>query len=178
MTKIYRQKDPILLKALEEIRHCKLSQETIQLMYSLSRVPSHGGVSTCLFALRSEVARLNQLELNKLSGDTKIYKSDDLIPNGASRERIIKQLNDSMLMLESLELRVGAQVMIVKNMQAKQLYNGSVGKVTELQSDYIVVDFERIGPTIVTRETSTIETHSYSSSPSRTQFPVVLAYAL
>lgn len=179
LTKVYRQKDPVLLKALEEIRYCKLSQETIQLMMSLSRTPKHGQISTCLFALRSEAARLNQRELSKLPGETKIYKSEDHVPGGATRERIVKQLNDSMLVPEILELRVGAQIMILKNNQAKNLYNGTVGTVTELQSDCIVVQIHyNKSIVVITRETCTIETHSYSSAPARTQFPVVLAYAM
>lgn len=98
-----------------------------------------------------------------------------------------KKLKD-FLAQEVLELKLGAQVMLIKNLDEK-LVNGSMGRVIEFaDSGMPVVEFVILGGKVGTkatklhveimRETWDIEAPGEGTIASRTQVPLVLAYAM
>jgi ATP-dependent DNA helicase PIF1 len=182
VTKIFRQTDPIFISILNEMRVGKLSENSVKTLNTLSReVHTLGLKQTKLFPLRKQVEEMNRKELSLLPGETMIFIAAD----SGSDPIIKKKLNDSVMCAEILELKLHAQVMLIKNLRQHGLYNGCVGKVTKIIDDKsIQIEFE-VGSAnspvkrsvIINRETFEVDV-SNGKTASRNQFPLILAYAM
>ncbi|GAA6019588.1 hypothetical protein JCM10207_006936 [Rhodosporidiobolus poonsookiae] len=133
LTQVFRQKDTEFIDMLNEMRFGRLTQESIKKFYALSRTPSYpvGIEPTELFPMRSEVDRANENRLRALRGEEHIFLSDDgpKDPNqDPSKPPRNKSVLDSFMAPEKLVLKVGAQVMLIKNLDLL-LVNGTVGTV-------------------------------------------------
>jgi ATP-dependent DNA helicase PIF1 len=64
-----------------------------------------------LFPTNSEIRNFNEQELSKLSGKNYVFfaKDEEIIPNS------LRKLLKDCLARDKLELKVGAQVMLIKN---------------------------------------------------------------
>lgn len=125
LTTVYRQRDASLLKLLREVRSNTVSQASVQLLQSLARpVQMHGNVMpTRLLPVNAAVDRINAEHLASLPGVPQVYRAVDHPPHLSS------QLTSLTNYQEVLELKVGAQVMMLKNMGS--LVNGSRGTVVD-----------------------------------------------
>jgi len=85
----------------------------------------HGILPTELFPLRVEVDNANKVRLDALQTELRTYGSQDT--GAAVEERKVKIL-EKMTAQQSLQIKVGAQVMLIKNVDGS-LVNGSVGRV-------------------------------------------------
>jgi ATP-dependent exoDNAse (exonuclease V) alpha subunit len=126
------------------------------------------------------VSDLNERELAQLPDDSYFFTAADKekIP-GKSAE-----LARSCLAAEKLELKVGAQVMLIKNWHEKGLVNGSQGVVidfvTEEQVLYPLVKFTDGRELVIEEHTwEKIEGYDAKNKPivsaTRTQIPLILA---
>ena len=120
----FRQKDDqIFLDALERIRTGVLSPEDRSMLMA-PKAPSHSSevlsiVPTKLFNFTVDVDKTNAAELAKLPG-----------PCVSTLARDSRRVNMSTNPPENLHLKIGAQVMLVKNLDVqKGLVNGSRGVV-------------------------------------------------
>ena len=172
---VFRQKDPRLLKALNEVRNAQVSDETDEYLKSFAIPKKNGEKPTCLFPRRADVDAVNQEELNILlrNNPAMIYEAIDNIPPGSAE----KQLNEALLALKKLTLSRGAQVMIIKNIPQKRLFNGQIGIVKLFEQDVIHVSFNEGDLVSITRELFTID-NGKVVNPSRLLFPLVLSYAM
>lgn len=84
-----------------------------------------GIVPTELFPLRKEVDNSNKMRLDELKTESQIYESRD---TGAASEGRREAILKNMVVQRVLEIKVDAQVMLVKNVD-DNLVNGSVGRV-------------------------------------------------
>ena len=118
---------PEFVDLLTSLRMGVTSQTTISILNGLSRpLPAIDGiVPTELFPLRNEVNSANKIKLNALKTESATYESRD--SGAATNERRAKILED-MVSQCILEIRVDAQVMLIKNVD-ENLVNGSVGRV-------------------------------------------------
>jgi hypothetical protein len=135
-------------------------------------------LSVWLSPRNSEVDNRNQLELEKLPGDSRLY-----------RGRIIRKFKEDRLPSPiELVLKDGAQVMFTKNDPKKRWVNGSVGTVCEMTSDKIFVKIHSSG-TIVDVEPAEWEDFEYKWNHENKeierveigryqQFPLTLGWAL
>lgn len=143
---VMRQKDPIFQKVLSEVRVNKLSEETINIIQSRVGIEpdiSSGIVPTILYSTKRSVDKINKEEFNKLPDENvleyeTIYELDG--------ERITKMKDDDFERYKEivdkennyekiLQLSIGAQVMLLKNIdQDKGLVNGSRGVVIGFNS--------------------------------------------
>lgn len=113
---------------LNEMRFGQLSAKSIQKFRALSREPKYpddGIMPTELFALRNEVERSNSGRLGALSGDTQTYDAED---SGMESGQALEKLLENMMAPKKLVLKIGCQVMLIKN-KDEGLVNGSTGKV-------------------------------------------------
>lgn len=112
---------------LNEMRFGKLSQASIARFKALSRPIAYddGIEPTVLFPRREDVDRANTAKLQALNGDGWTYNSTD---SGSVQPDQRAKLLSSFMATSSLELRLEAQVMLIKNMD-ETLVNGSMGKV-------------------------------------------------
>ena len=131
---IYRQENPKFIEILNEIRNNVLSDAAAKelnkrFIPDFQPEPDAGYIS--LTTHNNKAESTNRAELEKLKTKTFTYKAevDGKFPEYAYPNH------------ESLELKVGAQVMFVKNDSnpEKRYFNGKIGKILLLDKDEVVV---------------------------------------
>nr|WP_321222862.1 helix-turn-helix domain-containing protein [uncultured Psychroserpens sp.] len=131
---IYRQDNPIFINILNEIRTDSLSVSSakeLNKQYIPDFSPNENEGYVYLTTHNNKAERVNNDELDKLKSKTFIYSA---IIDGKFPEHIFPNKFD-------LELKVGAQVMFIKNDSSidKQYYNGKIGRIILLDKDEIIV---------------------------------------
>tara|TARA_R110002050_G_scaffold195167_1_gene329972 strand:+ start:242 stop:2680 length:2439 start_codon:yes stop_codon:yes gene_type:complete len=131
---IYRQDNPVFIDILNEIRNNRLSEK---LAKELNRrfipnfEPNKDDGYISLTTHNNKARQNNLLELRKLKGREQTYKAkiEGNFPENSYPNK------------EELVLKVGAQVMFIKNDSSpdKRYYNGKIGKVILLEKDEVVV---------------------------------------
>ncbi len=206
LTKIHRQQDPTFVNLLQQLRHGISTPEMIQTFGSdlAKRVTYANGLkATELFPTRIQVYAANNTRLNALTTPTVRY--DTIDQSLASGKFHLEKLQRDCIASAVIELKVGAQVMLLKNL-SDTLVNGSLGIVKEFitPSDpptlpggkrmhetnvekVPLVEFSIYGPhgidpdasvtVAVTRQKCDIEEGRITMA-SRTQIPLTLAYAV
>ncbi|EKD14806.1 DNA repair and recombination protein pif1 [Drepanopeziza brunnea f. sp. 'multigermtubi' MB_m1] len=128
LTEVFRQKDPVFANMLNEMRLGKITDETIAAFKKLSRpIPYEDGLAaTELFPTRNEVENSNAFRMRNLQGQSMKFEARDTgtIMDIAMRDKLLS----NMMAPKVLELKKGAQVMLIKNMD-DGLVNGSLGTV-------------------------------------------------
>ncbi|MFK7833026.1 MAG: helix-turn-helix domain-containing protein [Winogradskyella sp.] len=131
---IYRQENPVFIDILNEVRNNRLSQKSaddLNKRYIPEFAPNKEEGYISLTTHNNKAVQTNNLELEKLSTQSRTYKA---IIKGKFPEHAFPNK-------EELKLKVGAQVMFVKNDSSieKRYFNGKIGKVILLEKDEIVV---------------------------------------
>lgn len=125
---VFRQQDISFVRVLTCIRIGAITDEVTKFMKKLAENKDFGGESgpVDLYATRSKTEKHNKLKLDAINSESKIYRAKDVYPKST---RSSTQLLGSCQALPTLELKVGAQVMLIKNIN-RDLVNGTVGTVT------------------------------------------------
>ena len=149
LTTVHRTREPLLLNALTDLRNGEASSARVAaLVRAVSRpLPVHDGVEpTTLFPKRASVANLNAEKLGRLdAGSRQLFEATDTVevhpdapPWDDNRAKLLRDnfFSKDCQALMQLELRLGAQVMLVKNElsservpRGRRLVNGSRGVV-------------------------------------------------
>ncbi|KAH3763736.1 dna repair and recombination protein pif1 [Pelomyxa schiedti] len=124
LTKVFRQKDKDFVQVLSEIRRGSPTSQ------SIATLQSRVGASTDpdilhLFAVNSCVDSWNAAKLQRLSGPLYSYHN---VKYTSNNDRRLLRLLDSLLANAELNLKIGARVVLLKNIDG-QLVNGSQGTV-------------------------------------------------
>ncbi|WP_194768566.1 helix-turn-helix domain-containing protein [Tamlana sp. I1] len=180
---IYRQENPKFIEILNEIRNNALSEagaNELNKRYIPNFAPEPDAGYISLTTHNNKAEATNKAELDKLDAKIHTYKA---VVEGKFPEYAYPNS-------ESLDLKVGAQVMFVKNDSdpAKRYFNGKIGKVILLEQDEVVVhcsddDFNiEVTPEIweninytVDKETKAISEEKIGSY---TQMPLRLAWSI
>ncbi|KAK4661660.1 DNA helicase [Podospora pseudopauciseta] len=127
LTEVFRQRDPGFAEMLNEMRLGKISDKTVKNFQALKRplTFSDGIQVTELFPTRSEVERSNKARLDSLKGSPHTFQAAD---QSTLPENVREKLFSNMMAPPTLDLKKGAQVMLIKNMD-ETLVNGSLGTV-------------------------------------------------
>lgn len=119
----YRQNDATFSDILNQLRTGDVSQEHIDLLQSrMNQSLTHTWVK--LYTHNIDVDRINQEHLDALDTDTQIYKY-----KAKWDKKLIETVKKGMLALETLILKIGAQVIFIKNNPNKWYWNGTTGVV-------------------------------------------------
>ncbi|KAK6533385.1 hypothetical protein TWF694_011916 [Orbilia ellipsospora] len=134
LTHIFRQKDPVFAAMLNEMRLGMLSPASVANFKKLNRKLQFddGLQATELFPTRREVDNANNAQLRTLKTASEVYTAQDesAILDAQQREKLLS----NCMAPQTLELKVGAQVMLVKNMD-ETLVNGSLGRIISFVSE-------------------------------------------
>ncbi|KAI5124476.1 hypothetical protein M0805_008358 [Coniferiporia weirii] len=140
LNKVFRQRDRAFVRMLDEMRYGRLDDGSAECFAALCRsvVYDDGIEPTELFPLRREVQAANASRLSSLSEPSHTYVSSD-VPGIDIRGHPItpqqaEKLLDRLVSVKSLTLKVGAQVMLIKNLAQGSLVNGSIGRVIAFKS--------------------------------------------
>ena len=183
LEKVFRQdKDPLFISVLNSLRKGIVTQEVIDAFQPcLNRKFPEGSKikPTLLFAKRVEVDQTNANELAKLRDLKYEYKAQDWGRDSTALEILIK----NCMAPATLELKIGAQVMLLKNLSlADGLVNGSRGVVVDFKADerkklFPVVEFYTKQQRLITPEDWKIE-EKFITIASRAQIPLMLCWAM
>ncbi|MBK8969160.1 MAG: AAA family ATPase [Lewinellaceae bacterium] len=181
LSKVYRQESRHFLRLLEAVRVNELDYDDLEDLNE-RWIPdfrqTDGFITLC--ARNATADRINWTALEQLAQPEQVYQAE-----------IKGQFDPALYPTEAaLKLRVGAQVMFVKNDPEKNFVNGTIGRVIELKANQLTVAVEnstgKSRALVVTpmdweiiRYTSgaagDIETESIGSFR---QFPLKLAWAI
>ncbi|WP_159948728.1 helix-turn-helix domain-containing protein [Polaribacter septentrionalilitoris] len=131
---IYRQKNEDFIKILNEIRNDNLSsasEEILNKRYNPSFSPTKEEGYITLTTHNKRANTINSSELNKLKNKSYFFDAE---VSGKFNENSFP--ND-----QKLELKVGAQVMFIKNDSSpeKRYFNGKIGIITDISRENVTV---------------------------------------
>jgi ATP-dependent DNA helicase PIF1 len=180
LTQVFRQKDPVFKDVLNAMRDGSINDQQIAQLnerYDVSvndGIPMEGVVT--LAPTNALVSQINEERLRQLKGKMHQYTAD-----------ISGEMKKSAFPTEEhLQLKEGAQVVMLKNDPDGCWVNGTVGTVAELLENEIKVRIDGIAYTLK-KETweETVYEYDFETkkvemkvASSFTQFPVRLAFAL
>jgi ATP-dependent DNA helicase PIF1 len=189
LTVIQRQKDETFQRILKEARVGSLTKESCEILRGREGLnwKENKIRPTLLFPRRAEVDMINDSNLRALTGRRYTFKAklayDGKVPHGFSEsdegfQRVIKSFDSDAAYNIELELMVGAQVMLIANIDPDiGLVNGSRGVITSFcpSTELPIVEF-------VNGVRRPIGTHSWPIEDfefvSRIQVPLRLAFAI
>lgn len=136
LTEVFRQKDEAFLEILNEIRDGYLSEDHFQAL-NARFIPNFEPKDEAYVYLCSHnrmADEINNRKLQDLSGKSFFYKAN-----------VIGDFKDSQFPNdETLELKVGAQVMFIRNdaTQEQKYFNGKLAEIVDLDEEEIWVKLE------------------------------------
>ena len=182
---VYRQTDPSFIRLLDNIRTSQVTDADLRLLNSRvedeAALPSTGSnLSITLSTRRDTVDYINTRKLDELDGEPEVFKG---IIQGEFPE-------SNLPTPQELQLKVGAQVLFVKNDLAHRWVNGTLGTVTgfdEEEHERIFVVTEDGRELDVEREVWSNIRYTFNDKEKKieeqelgtyTQFPLRMAWAI
>ncbi|PHH74520.1 hypothetical protein CDD82_4898 [Ophiocordyceps australis] len=131
LSQVFRQRDPEFARMLNEMRLGKIRPDTVRAFKALDRpLDFKDGVDSAeLFPTRIQVTGSNEKRLRDLPGEIRRYDAVDT-GDPAIRDKLLQH----MMAPKSLDLKVNAQVMLIKNLD-ETLVNGSLGRVISFSDE-------------------------------------------
>lgn len=178
LSKAYRQADQRFVDLLANVRIARDLEATIdELNQSCTIKPEAPEGAVHLSPRNAEVDAINSRRLESLADDERTYQS--MTAGDFKRDRLPAP--------NVLRLRVGAQVMFVKNGRRGGWVNGSIGIVRSLGPSEVTVELDSGVTTAVTAETWESFKYEWNESEGRierratgtfTQIPLALGWAI
>jgi ATP-dependent DNA helicase PIF1 len=156
-TKIFRQSNQTYTKILNQIRIGRISKNTVNILnkYVGRQINHNNGINpTILFPKKKQVEMINQQSMEKLNSESKYFsiskyisdenlsQSEKMRFNQLSEDQInyeIEYLNNNLNFENNLELKIGAQVMCIVNLdldnKQNPICNGSQGIIENFDND-------------------------------------------
>lgn len=135
LQKVYRQKDPVFLALLNKIRLNDCNYEDVKLLndrFYPYYEPALDDYIITLCTTNKTADGINKKRLNQLEGEKRTYTGE--VEGNFPTSSLPTELE--------LELKVGAQVIFIRNDQNNRWVNGSIAKVTSLEENLIQVQME------------------------------------
>jgi len=135
LDKIFRQSDDVFIGLLNNLRNNKATQEDIRVLNTYYKSPEQIRDEKDVITITTHNYRadeINQLELKNLSGKSFFYEAD-----------IQNDFPESLYpLLARIELKVGAQIMFIKNDISGEgkYFNGKLATVSSLDNEGITVE--------------------------------------
>lgn len=183
LRRVYRQEARRFVRLLDAVRLNKLDWDDLEELNERHEPDFEGDDLYITLSTRNDIAdKLNERKLNDIAAREMVYAAatdGDFDPRQYPTEA-------------QLRLRIGAQVMFIKNDQKREFVNGTIGKVVNLELDKIEVQIEdREGnPKKITVEPFTWNILRYKINENNTQnietetigsfkqYPLKLAWAM
>lgn len=175
LTEQHRQEDEVLTKILNTIRENKLKEEHFKYLESrINASLKNNTKATKLYTHNINVDNENYTELDKIDSLEKKYQM-----TSSGSDILVEILKKSCLAHEELRLKIGAEVMCIKNNMEAGYVNGTRGKIIGFDeySNYPIIRVSNdknitISPTLWAIE------EDNKIKASITQIPLRLAWAI
>lgn len=183
LDKIFRQHDDQFIKVLQELRIGEISESSKQALQSRVNCPDNQTIirSTILTTHNHKVEKINQTYLKEIPSPIISYQA-----KFEGNNYKIEFLKKNCLAQENLSLKIGAQVMMIKNTYQKEgIINGSLGIIKSFSSkkNYPIVLFSNQKELTISPEDWLLEKFDHDSKSmtceaKMTQIPLILAWAI
>jgi ATP-dependent DNA helicase PIF1 len=133
LNKIFRQSDTTFINILNAIRDGNCSQtlvDTLNKQFNNNFIPQQNEQYITLTTHNNKANQINTEHLNKLPGQFFNYEANI---NGQFNENSFPNTKD-------LQLKIGAQVIFIRNDSEGQYFNGLIGIVKKMDKDSITVE--------------------------------------
>jgi len=170
---VHRQKDEAFVKILNSVRIGRVTDDIVDILKETAKqkIESNGVLATRLCSHVKEADEINEFQLNELKGESKIYIALD------SDSSMTYMLDQQLPIPGKLVLKVGAQVMLLKNINVNNgLVNGARGVVINFKNDIPVIQLRSGTHYEAKMEKWAIKTSS-GAVIHRKQVPLKLAWA-
>ncbi|XP_011703537.1 PREDICTED: ATP-dependent DNA helicase PIF1 [Wasmannia auropunctata] len=170
---VHRQKDEAFVKVLNSVRIGRVTDDIVGVLKETAkqRIESNGVLATRLCSHVKEADEINEFQLNELKGESKAYTALD------SDSSMTNMLDQQLPIPGKLILKVGAQVMLLKNINVNSgLVNGARGVVIDFKNDIPVIQLRSGTHYAAKMEKWAIRTSS-GAVIHRKQIPLKLAWA-
>lgn len=180
LTTVFRQTEEIFIKILNDIRNNQIDEEGLRLLNERydPAFKDVGDLNPIIITSHNAEANLiNKEKLNELPGE--IYTANAVIDG---------EIKDLGIQAETeLQLKVGAQVMFIKNDtgENRRFYNGKIGKIKSIDNGEIYIAFPQEEPLLL--EKSSWQSFEYKLNDDDviaqqqvgefSQYPIKLAWA-
>ena len=182
LTKVYRQKDPVFVNVLDHIRKNTVGTADLQLLntrYEAEFKGTNSGMFVTLATRRDNVDFINDQKLQELPDEPIVFQG-----------QIKGEFPESSLpTLMQLEVKVGAQIIFIKNDQDKLWVNGTIGTIEAIDEEnellYVITEDGRACE--VRKESWSNVRYTYNEEEKKIeeeelgvfiQFPIRLAWAI
>ncbi len=175
LTEQHRQQDEILTDILNNIRSNDLGEKHYEHLSSrIGAELKDKRKATKLYTHNANVDNENFNELSQIKDEEKIYKM-----TSSGSDILVEILKKSCLAHEELSLKIGAEVMCIKNNFEEGYVNGSRGKVASFNesSGYPIVELYN-GKRITISPMVWVIEENNKIKASLTQLPIRLAWAI
>lgn len=171
LTTVVRQREPQLIKAINELSTGDISAESDRYLKLLARpLPNEISDPIFIYGTRDEVAVHNLRRIQDLNAASMVYRSRDTGKTSA--------LDKFVNVPQQLLLKEHAKVILQKNL-SNELVNGLQGVVEELESDGPIVFFPTLNiRSKLTRTSFSVYGRSNKILAQRHQIPLSLGYAI
>ncbi|MFT7086525.1 MAG: hypothetical protein ACJAV5_002253 [Vicingaceae bacterium] len=176
LTQQYRQTNDELNLILNEIRSGQISEMRYsKLQVSIGQKIKSKIDPTKLFTHNYDVDKINDEELKKIKNKSKFFSAET-----KGNEKLLEGLKKSVLALESMELKLGAKVMFVRNIPEKGVVNGSLGEIIDFddEENYPLVRLTDDRLVIASPEDWKIQDETGKVLAQFNQIPLRLAWAI
>lgn len=174
LTEQYRQSDDEFLEILNLIRANQIREEHCDVIQKrLNAVLPHDIVPTKLYTHNVDVDVINNRHLGKINGEEKVFTMET-----SGNSYLVEILKKGCLAPENLRLKVGAEVMFLKNNFEKGYVNGTRGKICNFLPDNTPVVAIKNGREIIAEKEFWIIEEKGIKKASISQFPLRLAWAI
>ncbi|XP_015262074.1 PREDICTED: ATP-dependent DNA helicase PIF1 [Gekko japonicus] len=132
LTKVQRQTDRDFISLLDAVRQGRCTEEVTKQLTATAahRVERDGILATQLCTHKDDVELTNAKQLRELSGEPRSFKAVDSDPV------LVKTLDAQCPVSSIIELKLGAQVMLTKNLDVSRgLVNGARGVVIGFETE-------------------------------------------
>lgn len=171
----HRQWDEDFLKILNDIRAGELSEYTYEALKSrLNKPLGTNIIPTKLYTHNTDVDTINNDHLTKIHEPQKIYQMQSV-----GDKKLVENLKKGCLAPEELILKVGAQVMFIKNNPKKGYINGTLGIVVGFDDEdgYPIVETTSKNQVVATPASWALEENEKVLAEI-SQIPLRLAWAI
>lgn len=182
LTEIFRQSDLRFIQLLNNIRYAAINDEDLALLSQRESdlVANEEINPTILVTHNYQADQINMQKLHEIKDQEFVFKMSE-----SGRETAVEFLKKNCLAQNSLVLKKGAQVMMLKNTLQKQgIINGSIGIIMGFsKNNFPIVKFYNGQTCIISPDSWSVEAFNENTAEvetvaSITQVPLALAWAI
>lgn len=174
LTEQHRQEDDAFLEILNAMRQNAVKEQHLAAIRERVNAGVAAALPTKLYTHNVDVDAINYAELARLEGDTK-----EFVMSGKGADALVDALKKSCLAPEQLKLKIGAEVMFIKNNYEAGYVNGTRGVIKTFDSrGEPVVEIYSNGKTVSVAAMDWEVEENGKVKASITQYPLRLAWAI